>query len=290
MTARSTQQRKDDALETAKIEHFWSTGHQKVDVSHASTKQGKQKFFQKGRGQAHRLCRMLAKRIHRQLDRDGNISQLQSLLQVGCSISLATRAFQYNKVTGMKGVPDLWGLLFSCLGMLEIKFEMISVPVLRIWEADSLGLAEILITDLASSYVEWGGLDPTSAGNRDLKIKGGADMSKELKHVFVNNTYLQDNLDADLKIQVRRGEMLKHAFEPQETLDQEMRDLKTETKEVKKLYIDAEKEVGEVVGLTEDKIKAQYEEDERMEEAAAQFALYRNFNDDLMKSPPRRAR
>lgn len=107
----------------------------------------------------------------------------------------------------MRGVPKLWTLVISCLEELGIEVELVSLPVLKIWEGNQLDLAEILIIDLASSLVEYGGLNPTAAGARNLDAVD-VDMSKELQHVFYEQSWLRNNIEADISIEERKDTSL----------------------------------------------------------------------------------
>lgn len=129
--------------------------------------------------QNQKFCDGLLNHIVAPLDPGGDISQLQMKLQIGCAVSLARRMFHYAKVTASEGVPKLWALLVSCLEEIGTGVELVSLPILKIWDATQLDLAEILLTDLSSSLVEYGGINPAAAGNRNLDgIEGGADMAK----------------------------------------------------------------------------------------------------------------
>jgi hypothetical protein len=102
------------------------------------------------------------------LDPEGFLPQLQSPVEVGCALNLGLEMFAYDKVTGMEKAPRSWALVVSCLLLMGIDFQHISVVILKIWDSDQLGLAETLVTLLGSSVIQYCGLNPICPGGRKL--------------------------------------------------------------------------------------------------------------------------
>ncbi|RDL36328.1 uncharacterized protein BP5553_05680 [Venustampulla echinocandica] len=207
----STSDMKNNADEAARIEQAYS--NKSVDYFREMTRSGKRAFTQQRRNQDLRFCRLLLNRICHDLDRSGEISQLQSPTQVGCSQNLASRMGQYSPACGMRNTPQLWALTIKCLAVMKVEVEHISVPILKVWRHDHLPLAETLVTELASSMVEYGGLNPIQPGNTNLREDN--EIFEAQLQAFVESTNITDDLEAS-ETQVKlRMELLKSIKEMQ---------------------------------------------------------------------------
>ncbi|CAG8978738.1 hypothetical protein HYALB_00011499 [Hymenoscyphus albidus] len=207
--ANSSAEDKEAAEEAAKIEWVYNPGHRGLDTFRETTNDGGRKLIQGLKGQAEKFCRMLLRyRANAELDPEGTTPQLQSPCQVGCGQAITNRMFMYSPTSGMKHVPKTWSLMLSCLQVMDIKVTHISVPILKVWDGSHLSLAEILITELASSLIEYGGFNPVAAGARKLKPEKHSDFRQEVYENFLHHPWANQNLRESKEIADKRIEIM----------------------------------------------------------------------------------
>ncbi|RDL32675.1 uncharacterized protein BP5553_09131 [Venustampulla echinocandica] len=203
----STKDQEANAEEAARIEYAYNRSNLSLDYFREMTREGKRAFTQPIREQDRRFCRLLSNRICFDIDPSGTTPQLQSPAQVGCSQNLGGRMPEYSPDCGMKNTPNLWALIIKCLAVLNIEIEHISLPILKVWRHDHLAIAETLITELASSMVEYGGINPIQPGNATLTVEN--DLFEVRLQAFVESARIADDMEASLVQAKLRIELLE---------------------------------------------------------------------------------
>jgi hypothetical protein len=148
----STPEQIAEADEAAAIERACNPRHRSLETFKESTYAGTRVLRQPLGNTADTFHERLAERVCLDLDPYGLVSQLQSPVQVGCAINLGLRMMAYDRVGGMESVPKTWGLLMSCLFVMGVDVQHVSIIILQIWEHDQLTLAETLLTLLGSPW------------------------------------------------------------------------------------------------------------------------------------------
>jgi len=147
-------------------------------------------------------------RIRPELDPSLSINQLQSPVEVGLAhYDLAGRMADHHPNSGLHRTVKPWGLFLSILKYFEEPAEVISLPILKVWDVELLMKGEILITLLGGALVEDGGFNPTQAGCSGNRAPAGS-YKEELKEVFQENNWLDENLRvADAEAKSRKAAM-----------------------------------------------------------------------------------
>lgn len=109
----------------------------------------------------------LADRISVECDPAGNVKQIQSPMYVGCSDWLNKRLAEHELLRGMTTSESLC-LFLSCLAVLNIKFELVKIPVIKTTEPGLVPLAGNILAWLCGSGFETGGFNAVpSAAPKD---------------------------------------------------------------------------------------------------------------------------
>ncbi|KAI0020916.1 hypothetical protein F4780DRAFT_321428 [Xylariomycetidae sp. FL0641] len=125
---------------------------------------------------------------------------MQGPLMVGCSNELSLRMPQHDPAdpTQLTGTTYTWALMLCVLKKLNLDPVVTVIPVVRVWEPEQLPLSEILVTALAASYAFQDGFNVVGAGGQDGTFTGWNSL-KAKRHVFMENNYFRDNIEATLK-------------------------------------------------------------------------------------------
>jgi hypothetical protein len=146
-------------------------------------------------------------RVRPDLDPSLSTHQLQSPVEVGLAhYDLANRMADHHPQSGLYRTVKPWGLFLSVLkGIGHQSPEVISLPILMIWDAELLMKGEILITLLGGALVEDGGFNPTQAGCSGRR-QPAESYQNELNEVFQDNDWLAENLTtAEAEAQKRKS-------------------------------------------------------------------------------------
>ncbi|KAF4636373.1 hypothetical protein G7Y89_g1713 [Cudoniella acicularis] len=207
-----------NSVEAATIERRYRYSRRSQAECQAGTAAGKRELVQ-GNNKSAIFYQRLSKRINPQLDPSGDVRQLQSLTQVGCSNTLNTRMGQYQPRTGMKSTPKTWQLVLGCLAVLGIDVEIVGLPILKIWKEEHLELSEILVTSLAGSLIEQYGINPVAPGTQSFN---GDNLDLETEEVFEECSWVFDNMKHDIDLARRRLDAvksIKRLADSEDTLD-----------------------------------------------------------------------
>lgn len=214
ITDSSTEQQKDNAFEAAKIEYISSLGkgEDSFRYFYEQTERGIRNMLptlvRHSEDQFERFIKELENRIRRDLDRYGIVPQLQSPIEVGCTEHLGTGTCRYIPD---EQLPSLFSFVIGCLETMGIACTPIALPVLVVWDANSLEMAEILVAELASSQVEYGGIRTGTVGRTSFHER--RNMEKEVQEVFYRSRYLQQNTEAGIEVMKRQEELMEEGSE-----------------------------------------------------------------------------
>lgn len=181
----------DDVLRT---EEHWDLEHPRYDLfiprfMSSTTKSGAQYSHN-----ISALIEMLKKRC--EYTTDPYTYHRQSPLLVGNSRNVAKRAENHMIGGGFSNSPKVWGLLLSCMKLLELECRTSYVTLFRTWRDDAqVNQAEVLGTILAGSMINEDGLNVKEPGTR---IESGAwtpnNYGDASDIVFVDTPWTRENL------------------------------------------------------------------------------------------------
>lgn len=95
--------------------------------------------------------------------------------------------------SGLGQTAMAWGLALGCLGVMNIKVDLVSVPVIKTWNSTQFKKAEALITFIAGSMLFDGGCNGEQPGTNNGH-QAGYDYEREMAEVFVERDWLARNL------------------------------------------------------------------------------------------------
>ncbi|KAI0381258.1 hypothetical protein F5Y04DRAFT_289132 [Hypomontagnella monticulosa] len=140
------------------------------------------------------FAEMLERRCLPEMDQE--TYQMQSPLMVGNSGNINRRTADHLPGQSLHNTPKLWGLLLSCLKVMNLKYEVIAVPLFRAWKnGKQVNDAEILGTILAGSLLNMDGCNAKHPGTRPIFGRTddfGYENSKD--HVFAGRPWFIENL------------------------------------------------------------------------------------------------
>jgi hypothetical protein len=135
----------------------------------------------------------LKKRADAALDPSGDVAQVQSPLYIGSSSRAISTGLARHNGGWLHGTTPLLSLTICCIKhSLGLIPETVGVPVLPTWEAGHVSFGEQLVTILASSLADDGGLNTLHPGI----TKGEANESA--KHYVSTNDFLSENIQVTL--------------------------------------------------------------------------------------------
>ncbi|KAL2065367.1 hypothetical protein VTL71DRAFT_3037 [Oculimacula yallundae] len=200
----SSDSEKQRALVAARIEQVGNI-HKDMETALKATMAGHRVLIQKkGKGNAFRAG--LDDRINYELDPTGKVHQLQVPVLVGCSKHLNSRLPKYHPKVGMKNSPLVWRLTMSCLHEIGLDIKIISIPILKVWSAVQLSLAEIMVTNLAGSLIEQGGFNPMTPGGNDVPERENLD--EEGRQNFIEQSWAMTNVQDVKKVALGRQNII----------------------------------------------------------------------------------
>jgi hypothetical protein len=245
------------AFEAAKIEHAYRRSEQELTVIQRDTMAGERLFFVKSEV-LDAFIRNLDMRMSEELDPSGHHRQLQAPIYVGCSTNIHKQVDAHdpmaNNLTGSAALPTL---LHSCLKVLEIQTCHICVPILKIWDKDTLDIAEVLVTYLAGSMVKDGGLNVQFPGQRAIDEEEGKKLKQILgegeKQCFVDNQWAVNNLKRTEAGLQRRKKIRELFAEDNDKLEEQITAAEDELRPVVKALEKEETERGRLQNLLQEK-------------------------------------
>lgn len=191
ITNNSTAAERNNADEASSIDNAFGT-RPPIDIRVNEPYRGNRYWLNSGQT-TETFRRNLTKRSNPALDPTQRVRQTQSPVEVGLSHDMATRIKCHQPESGLKHTVKTWGFFLSCLSVAEIDFDVVSIPVLKVWNRSLIGKAEILITFLAGSSFDEGGFNAAPpGGTRSLSVPESLPNNK--KEIFTNNESFSDNL------------------------------------------------------------------------------------------------
>jgi hypothetical protein len=192
VTADSPTQDGTDAKEAAKIE---SRVRQKMKPEAellGDAMSGQRKLDYIG---AELFCERLELRMPVDRDPGGNKPQAQSPAQVGCARSIMQRVSHHEPLDDMTGSSKALALTLSCMRAMGLEPQMIFLPIIKVWKAEQLEIAEIAITMLAGSLIAEGGHNAKQAGGQTLDEAPDSQKFKRALHQITRNApWTKENL------------------------------------------------------------------------------------------------
>ena len=259
LTTSGSREEYDCAFEAARIERAYRRSEQDLIVIARDTKAGERLFFVKSEV-LNAFIRNLDMRMSEELDPSGHHRQLQAPIYVGCSTNIHKRVNAHdpmaNNLTGSAALPTL---LHSCLKVLDIQTRHVCVPILKIWDKDTLDIAEVLVTYLAGSMVKDGGLNVQFPGQRAIDEEEGKKLKQKLeegeKQCFVDNQWAMDNLERTEAGLQRRKKVRDLFAQDNDKLEEEITAAEDELRLVVKALEEEETERARLQTLLQEKNK-----------------------------------
>ncbi|KAK0640774.1 hypothetical protein B0T16DRAFT_460925 [Cercophora newfieldiana] len=166
---------------------------------------------------AIRLSEALARRCDamRVLDPTGTVHTIQAPLYVGCGKDIAEHVKVYEPKAGsaFASANLLYGLLLSLLQHQGLRPVHHIIAASRLWEEKQMSDADRLISALAMSFPDKGGLNNTQPGAQHGK---SADLNGSEDYVCVTEPYYEENIKhslADLEARKEAGKLIDKADE-----------------------------------------------------------------------------
>ncbi|RYC57338.1 hypothetical protein CHU98_g8875 [Xylaria longipes] len=177
-------------------------------------------------------------------NRDPAVWQMQSPLMVGSAGNMKGRTIDHFPDNPLSNTPKTWGLLLSCMRVMEVEYEVQAVPLFRAWtDATQVNAAEVLGTVLAGSMVSVAGMNVKQPGAQ--YEDANPDPYRYLnsrEHVFAAKTWLRENLEYSIRSSEHNQVMQKQlddAVAELNQLEEEEGELLNEEKELQQELDDA---------------------------------------------------
>ncbi|KAI4865166.1 hypothetical protein F4820DRAFT_458345 [Hypoxylon rubiginosum] len=240
----------------------------------------KENMIQKGRNvkisdNINDFIKMLEKRCLPNVDEE--VYQMQSPMMVGNAGNIAKRVQDHMPGTSLNNTAKLWGLLLSCLSMMDLEYEVRSATLFSAWEdAEQVNHAEILGTVLAGSMLSMDGCNAKQPGTRGAEGRTepyGYENSKD--HVFAGRPWFIENLKHSL---ASRGDpeeerQLQEDMAEMEQNAVELRDLGDKVEKAKERLERANVEFDNVMAQTQANLQESQAFVARLEEIVENEAL-----------------
>lgn len=115
------------------------------------------------------------------------------MMEIGCGVKLAMRMPAYDAGSGLSQTAASWGPALSCLKVMKIRVELVSVPIIKTWKPTQYKKAEALITFITGSMLFDGGCNRKQLGTNNGR-SAGYNYENEIAEVSVERNWLAQNL------------------------------------------------------------------------------------------------
>ncbi|GJC86723.1 hypothetical protein ColLi_09561 [Colletotrichum liriopes] len=121
----------------------------------------------------------LVNRVKASPDATGDVYHEQAPIYVGCSDRMDGRLPHHSPKSTLSDTGMGLGLLLSILKYREISVDVVAIPVVWAWEDEMLPLSEVLVTLLAQSLADQGGLNVVEPGTqKDVRAAASAQTAR----------------------------------------------------------------------------------------------------------------
>ncbi|KAI1865055.1 uncharacterized protein JN550_008601 [Neoarthrinium moseri] len=159
------------------------------------------------------LLSMLKKRVV--LGYDGDVHQISSPIQIGCSVEMDKRWFQHDPLkSNLVQSSKLLKLMVGGMKYMGLKPQVCVIPIMKTWLDEQLPLSGILGTVIASSYVTQAGLNVVAPGANTSKVKENRRgvLQENKEEVYLDKPFFSENRQITLNSR-SEDRTLKQAIE-----------------------------------------------------------------------------
>ncbi|GJC82392.1 hypothetical protein ColLi_05230 [Colletotrichum liriopes] len=129
-------------------------------------------------------------------DVTGTVWQEQAPIYVGCSNAMEACLPQHRPENGLSRTSKAPGLLLSLLKKRGHDVRVVAVPVVKTWTDDMLPCSEVVVTLLAQSLTEQGGLNVIDGGGRSDNSRSLASQEESRVEVMGQFPFVKENTDS----------------------------------------------------------------------------------------------
>ncbi|KAI0376930.1 hypothetical protein F5Y04DRAFT_292367 [Hypomontagnella monticulosa] len=130
---------------------------------------------------------------------DPGTYQISSPVYIGCIQKVPTRIIEHNPDFCTAGKSSkVLKLLVGCIRHMRLRPNVHTIPVVMVWEANQIALAEILVTILAQSLISLNGLNVVRPGTSSPGDGTSVLYEDMRKHVWVKRSWFGENINLSL--------------------------------------------------------------------------------------------